>query len=59
MEKIHLNEDSHREFLSTHTNNLYSSISKNKQSSKKLAKDLNARFSTEVVEMAVEYKKRF
>ena len=59
MEKIRLNEDSHREFLSTHTNNLYSSISKNKQSNKKLAKDLNARFSTEVVEMAVEYKKRF
>jgi len=59
MEKIHLNEDSHRDFLSTHTNNLYSSISKNKQSNKKLAKDLNAHFSTEVMEMAVKCKTRF
>ena len=33
----------------THTNNLHSSISKNKQPNKKLAKDLNADFSKDVM----------
>ena len=31
---------------------------KNKQSNKKLAKDLNVHFSTEGMEMAIKYKKR-
>ena len=32
---------------------------KNKQSNKKLAKDLNVHFSTEGMEMAIKYKKRW
>ena len=42
----------------TCTNNLYSAISKNKQSNKKSAKDLNAHFFKEGIEMAIKHIKR-
>ena len=56
--KILANEDTHRELISQHILATHSKISENKLPNKKLAKDLNAPFSTEVMEMAIKYKKR-
>ena len=55
MEKILANEDTGN-LSPTHTNNLYSTISENKQSNKKI-KGLNARFSKEGIDMAIKHIK--
>ena len=55
MEKILANKDTGN-LSPTHINNLYSTISENKQSNKKI-KDLNAHFSKEGTDMAIKHIK--